>query len=123
MKSFGLVFVLYQPTGDFLGNLSKAQAACANVVAVDNSPEADARLHQHLREQGIENLLIVPLGKKIRDRLRHHLADTLDIVDFCPRLGALRRCLRGLAQRLKRMEMAGEAARIGFAVQRAALER
>jgi rhamnosyltransferase len=54
MKSFGLVFVLYQPTGDFVGNLSKAQAACANVVAVDNSPEADARLHQHLREQGIE---------------------------------------------------------------------
>jgi len=54
MKSFGLVFVLYQPTGDFLGNLSKARAACTNVVAVDNSPEADARLHQHLREQCIE---------------------------------------------------------------------
>jgi rhamnosyltransferase len=54
MKRFGLVFVLYQPGGGFLGNLSKAHAACANVVAVDNSPEADARLHQRLREQGIE---------------------------------------------------------------------
>jgi rhamnosyltransferase len=54
MKNFGLIFVLYQPTGSFLGNLLKARAACANVVAVDNSPEADVRLHEHLREQGIE---------------------------------------------------------------------
>lgn len=54
MKSFGLIFVLYHPTGDFLGNLMKASAECANVVAVDNSPEEDARLHQYLRRQGIE---------------------------------------------------------------------
>src|SRR5260221_1640752 len=53
MKSFGLIFVLYQPTEDFVGNLVKARAACPNVVAVDNSPEADLRLHECLREQGI----------------------------------------------------------------------
>jgi rhamnosyltransferase len=54
MKSFGLIFVLYQPTEDFLGNLVKARAACPNVVAVDNSPEADLRLHERLREQGMQ---------------------------------------------------------------------
>ena len=54
MKSFGLIFVLYQPSGDFLNNLVKARAACPNVVAVDNSTGADLRLHEHLREQGIE---------------------------------------------------------------------
>ena len=54
MKSFGLIFVLYQPTEDFLGNLIKARAACPNVVAVDNSPEADLRLHERLREQGMQ---------------------------------------------------------------------
>jgi rhamnosyltransferase len=54
MKSFGLIFVLYQPTEDFLGNLAKARAACPNVVAVDNSPEADVRLHECLREQGMQ---------------------------------------------------------------------
>jgi rhamnosyltransferase len=53
MKSFGLIFVLYQPTGDFVGNLVKARAACRNVVAVDNSPDADLLLHECLREQGI----------------------------------------------------------------------
>ena len=54
MKSFGLIFVLYQPTEDFLGNLAKARAACPNVVTVDNSPEADVRLHEYLREQGMQ---------------------------------------------------------------------
>jgi rhamnosyltransferase len=54
MKSFGLIFVLYQPTEDFLGNLVKARAACPNVVAVDNSPEEDLRLHERLREQGMQ---------------------------------------------------------------------
>jgi rhamnosyltransferase len=54
MKSFGLIFVLYEPTGDFLGNLRKARAACPHVVAVDNSPEEDVRLHESLRGQGIE---------------------------------------------------------------------
>ena len=54
MKSFGLIFVLYQPTGGFLGNLLKAIAACANVVAVDNSPKEDEHLHECLRRQGIE---------------------------------------------------------------------
>jgi rhamnosyltransferase len=54
MKTFGLIFVLYQPTEDFLGNLGRARAACPNVVAVDNSPEADARMHECLREQGMQ---------------------------------------------------------------------
>ena len=54
MKSFGLIFVLYQPTEDFLGNLVKARAACPKVVAVDNSPEADLRQHERLREHGMQ---------------------------------------------------------------------
>jgi rhamnosyltransferase len=54
MKSFGLIFVLYQPTEEFLGNLAKARAVCPNVVAVDNSPEADVRLHERLRDQGMQ---------------------------------------------------------------------
>jgi rhamnosyltransferase len=54
MRSFGLIFVLYQPTEAFVCNLAKARVACPNVVAVDNSPEADLRLHQFLREQGIQ---------------------------------------------------------------------
>jgi rhamnosyltransferase len=57
MKSFGLIFVLYEPTEDFLGNLVKARAACPNVVAVDNSPEADVRLHERLRERGMQVIL------------------------------------------------------------------
>jgi rhamnosyltransferase len=54
MKSFGLIFVLYQPTGEFLANLMEAHAACANVVVVDNSPEEDARLHEYLCGLGME---------------------------------------------------------------------
>jgi rhamnosyltransferase len=54
MKAFGLVFVLYQPTGDFLGNLVKAHATCPTVVAVDNSPEADVCLHESLSNLGME---------------------------------------------------------------------
>lgn len=53
MKRFGLIFVLYHPTEKFLHNLAKARMVCANLVAVDNSPEADAQLHTCLREQGI----------------------------------------------------------------------
>jgi rhamnosyltransferase len=53
MKHFGLIFVLYQPTGASLSNLFKARAACPEVVAVDNSPEEDVRLHEDLRRQGI----------------------------------------------------------------------
>jgi rhamnosyltransferase len=54
MNSYGLIFVLYQPTEEFLKNLAKARAFCPNMVAVDNSPEANLRLHQCLREQGIQ---------------------------------------------------------------------
>jgi rhamnosyltransferase len=54
MNSYGLIFVLYQPTEEFLENLIKARAFCPNMVAVDNSPEADLRLHECLREQGVQ---------------------------------------------------------------------
>lgn len=54
MKSFGLIFVLYQPTGDCLRNLLQACGGCANVVAVDNSPGEDTGLHEFLRGQEIE---------------------------------------------------------------------
>lgn len=54
MKRFGLIFVLYQPTGDFLRNLQKARALCDYVVAIDNSPQADLPLHERLREQGMQ---------------------------------------------------------------------
>jgi rhamnosyltransferase len=54
MKSFGAIFVLYQPDDDSVANLAVVRRACANVVAVDNSPEADLRLHESLREQAIQ---------------------------------------------------------------------
>src|ERR1700733_8439050 len=56
MNSYGLIFVLYQPTEEFLENLAKACAFCPDMVAVDNSPEADLHLHECLRQQGIQVL-------------------------------------------------------------------
>jgi rhamnosyltransferase len=53
MKRFGLIFVLYHPTEEFLQNLVRARALCENLVAVDNSPNADTHLHSWLGEQGI----------------------------------------------------------------------
>lgn len=54
MKTFGLIFVLYQPTEEFVRNLVKARTVCPNVIAVDNSPEADVRLHDCLYNGGIQ---------------------------------------------------------------------
>src|SRR5579871_3034940 len=54
MKTFGLIFVLYRPTDEYLQNLAKARSLCPNLVAVDNSPVADTGLHVALREQGID---------------------------------------------------------------------
>jgi rhamnosyltransferase len=54
MNTFGLIFVLYQPTEEFLGNLANACAICPQVVVVDNSPEADPRLHDSLRKQEVQ---------------------------------------------------------------------
>src|SRR6202051_4380321 len=54
MNSYGLIFVLYEPTEEFLENLAKARAFCPNMVAVDNSPDADLRLTELLHEQGIK---------------------------------------------------------------------
>jgi rhamnosyltransferase len=56
MKSFGLIFVLYHPTESFLDNLTRAHGICSNLVAVDNSPEKDLRLHEYLSEQGIQTI-------------------------------------------------------------------
>jgi rhamnosyltransferase len=52
METFGLIFVLYQPTTEFVGNLHKAVAQCRNVMAVDNSPEPNLHLHETLRQSG-----------------------------------------------------------------------
>ncbi|MDQ1471051.1 MAG: rhamnosyltransferase, partial [Bryobacterales bacterium] len=54
MKSFGLIFVLFEPAEHFVSNLLRARAACPKVVAVDNSPVADLSLHEYLREQGVQ---------------------------------------------------------------------
>ncbi|WP_242110101.1 hypothetical protein [Luteimonas aquatica] len=51
-EEFGLIFVLYHPTEAFVDNLRKAQAVCGNVVAVDNSAQADLALHERLRRDG-----------------------------------------------------------------------
>lgn len=53
MKTFGLIFVLYEPTAEFLVNLAKARSICSNVVVVDNSPESDLSLHERLRAEGM----------------------------------------------------------------------
>lgn len=53
MKSFGAIFVLYEPTGEFLANLARTRAICPRVVVVDNSPTADVPLHQRLRDEGM----------------------------------------------------------------------
>jgi rhamnosyltransferase len=54
MKTFGLIFVLYEPTPEFLENLSRTRAICASIVVVDNSPEADLVLHERLRDEGMD---------------------------------------------------------------------
>jgi rhamnosyltransferase len=54
MKNFGLIFALHKPEEEFLSNLARARAVCPNVVAVDNSPDADLRLHESLRKQGMQ---------------------------------------------------------------------
>ncbi len=53
MNSYGLIFVLYQPTKEFLENLAKARSLCPHMVAVDNSPDADPGFHKCLREQDV----------------------------------------------------------------------
>ncbi len=53
MRTFGLIFVLYEPTAEFLVNLAKARSICANMVVVDNSAQADLGLHERLREEGM----------------------------------------------------------------------
>ncbi|MGC1547757.1 MAG: glycosyltransferase [Rhodanobacter sp.] len=52
METFGLIFVLYHPTAEFLNNFHKARALCRSVIAVDNSPEQDLHVHEVLRKAG-----------------------------------------------------------------------
>jgi rhamnosyltransferase len=51
---FGLVFVLYRPTEEYVENLLRLSAACPNAAAVDNSPEPDQQLHARLFERGVQ---------------------------------------------------------------------
>jgi len=53
MKTYGSIFVLYHPTEAFLRNLDKAAAIGQNLIAVDNSPQADLPLYETLRRRGI----------------------------------------------------------------------
>lgn len=54
MKTFGLIFVLYEPTPEMLANLARAREICASVVVVDNSPQANPALHKRLRDADME---------------------------------------------------------------------
>ncbi|MGY2876275.1 rhamnosyltransferase [Marmoricola sp. URHA0025 HA25] len=49
----GVVFVLYNPTEEFLENLATARAQSDRLVAVDNTPEPSTRLHERLRDDGV----------------------------------------------------------------------
>jgi GT2 family glycosyltransferase len=57
MKTFGLIFVLYQPEAQFVDNLLRLRAACPNVATVDNSPDPDWDLHALLRDRGVKVIL------------------------------------------------------------------
>ena len=57
MKRYGLIFVLYCPSAEFVGNLRHARSVCEDIVAVDNSPEPDASLHDALRREGVTVLV------------------------------------------------------------------
>jgi rhamnosyltransferase len=54
---FGLVFVLYRPTAEFIDNLLRLSAICSNIVAVDNSPDPNQHLHALLRGRGMHVIL------------------------------------------------------------------
>ncbi|MET4728800.1 rhamnosyltransferase [Lysobacter enzymogenes] len=52
--AFGAVVVLWQPQPEHVEHLERVRAACRHLIAVDNSPSADAALHARLRAHGIE---------------------------------------------------------------------
>jgi len=54
MKEFGLVFVLYRPTAEFVDNLLRLSSFCPQVAAVDNSPKPSRALHALLEERGVQ---------------------------------------------------------------------
>lgn len=54
--SFGAVVVLWQPQPEHVEHLERVRGACRHLLAVDNSPQADAALHARLRASGIEVL-------------------------------------------------------------------
>ncbi|RDZ27245.1 glycosyltransferase [Lysobacter silvisoli] len=57
MTRYGLIFVLYRPNAEFVANLRHARAICADLVAVDNTPEPDAELHDALHREGLAVLV------------------------------------------------------------------
>lgn len=54
MKTYGLIFVLYEPTPEFLQNLARARELCPSVVVVDNTPQPNMSLLESLRDDGCE---------------------------------------------------------------------
>lgn len=52
--AFGAVVVLWQPQPEHVDHLERVRTACRHLIAVDNSPRADAALHARLRANGIE---------------------------------------------------------------------
>ncbi|MEH6418350.1 glycosyltransferase [Pseudomonas sp. CGJS7] len=54
LDAFGVVAVLWNPEAEHLAHLERTRAVCRHMVAVDNSPQADAALHARLREADIE---------------------------------------------------------------------
>ncbi|MDR3417944.1 MAG: glycosyltransferase family 2 protein [Nevskia sp.] len=56
MKRFGAVVVLFKPSGEQLDHLRRVKDQCADLVAVDNSPEPDPGLPARLQAEGIETV-------------------------------------------------------------------
>jgi rhamnosyltransferase len=52
----GALVVLFHPSERHVDNLLRLKRLVDNIVAVDNSPVLDGRLHQHLRNAGIDVL-------------------------------------------------------------------
>lgn len=50
----GAISVLFHPTEAHIDNLLRLKRLCGTVVAVDNSPVADAALTEHIRSLGID---------------------------------------------------------------------
>jgi L-rhamnosyltransferase len=52
----GALTVLFNPTEAHVRNLCRLRRSCDDVVAIDNSPVTDLRLHERIRAEGVELL-------------------------------------------------------------------